>query len=100
MASSKSQESAETEPKIQEAINGSHLGIYKSRNQAARWLNAPHSTLHDQISGQQTHTISHEDQQAFTPEEESELVQWITTLSASAYAPLHSIVYSMAEEIQ
>ena len=57
-------------------------------------------TVKYRIKSRQTRSDSYEKQKALTKAEESELVRWITQLTAIGYAPGFQSVKEMAEEIR
>jgi hypothetical protein len=100
MTRSQNPESLAKEACIQTALAGLANGQYDSVNHAARECSVPPSTLHHRLNGRQSRVESHQDQQLLSPNEEAELVRWITHSTATGYSPRHSTLQSMAAELQ
>ena len=88
------------EARMQTALAGLANGQYKSVKDAARQCCVPPSTLQHRFNGRQSRVQSHQDQQLLSPNEEAELVRWITHSTATGYPPRHSTLRSMAAELQ
>jgi len=86
--------------RVQQAVDGIRSGIYKSSYDAASQLNVKVSTVQHRMKGRKIRVQSHEDDQAPSPTEESELVRWITQLTITGYPPRHSIFRAMAEALR
>src|SRR5579859_7269417 len=96
----KNVEATAREDQIKEAMDGVKSGRYKSYRQAAQVLDIPCATLTHHATGRPTRIQAHEDKQVFSPEEETELVRWISRLTASGYPPKPRFVCKMAVAIR
>ncbi len=92
--------SLKDEDHIQAAMEGYLDGTYQSIRHATTELKVKPSTLHHRIKGRETRSAAHSDSQALTPNEEIELVRWITKLTITGYPPGHCTLWSMAEMIR
>jgi len=66
----------------------------------AKEFNVPRSTLQDRIGGKPARNQAHEQLMHLTKVEETELVNWITTLTQRGYAPRYRTVRELAEFIR
>ena len=100
MPRKRSQASIEKDALVQATVDSYFEGRHDSITKTARAFNAPVSTVKHRVRGRQTRVKSHEKQQALTEAEESELLRWITQLTAIRYAPGFPQVRKIAEEIR
>jgi len=88
------------EARLQEAI----IAVGEKQqtcNSAALAFNVRRRTLYDRVNGnKKSRNKAHERDQLLSEAEEKELVQWITRLTVTGYAPRHTTLREMAEEIR
>jgi len=80
-------------------IQGKAKKIGRSVRAIAKEFNVPRSTLQDRIGGKPARNQAHEQLMHLTKVEETELVNWITTLTQRGYAPRYCTVRELAEFI-
>ena len=104
MTRAKSQEVAEKESRIQQAIAAYARNQKASGNASIRAIakefNVPRSTLQDRVDGKSPRNQAHEQLMHLTKAEETELVHWITMLTQRGYAPRYRTVRELAEIIR
>ena len=100
MTRRKNTESVAVEARIQEAIQALKKNSKYKLRTAAKDFDVPRSTLKDRFHGKKPRNKAHEDDMNLTHHEETELVHWITTLTARGYAPRYRTVQELAELIR
>ena len=100
MTRPKNSERVKAEARIQEAIKAMKNDKKYTLCQAARDFNIPRSTLQHRVNGTKPRNKAQEDRMNLTHNEESELAQWITTLTGRDYAPRYNTVRELAEIIR
>lgn len=88
------------EERVQLALEGVKSGLYRSLSEAAKQLDIPRATLYHRAKGHVSRTQGQWEQRILSEEEETELVRWITKLTAAGYPPKHHAVGEMAESVQ
>ena len=96
----KSQTRADSDKRIEKALDQLSKREFKSVREAARHNNVCHTTLLQRWKGGKSTAESHEDQQNLTIPEENALVEWITHLTACGHPPRHAFIRELAQEIQ
>jgi len=100
MTRRKSQKAAETEAKVNAAIEGLSSGLYLTPFAAAQALQLSRGTLHRRLAGGKSRSEAKENQQNLTHAEERALAQWITHLTATGHPARHAFIKEIAEEIR
>ena len=75
---------AQRESMLQSCIADLNSGVFTSVKQAAAAYGLPRSTLRRRLAGVATRSISHQQYQRLSPEQEDFLVQWILDEDALA----------------
>jgi hypothetical protein len=100
MARRKSQKVAERDLQVDKAVSGVQSGLYKSAYDAAKQLGLSKTTVTRRIHGRLTQAQARYSQQLLSPAQEDALLKWIKQLTIRGYAPTHSLVREIAEEIR
>ena len=99
MTRPKNLESAETEVKMQQAIEAMSKDTEYPLCKAARDFNVLQSTLQRHVNRGKARNKAQEDHMNLTYHEELELANWITTLTIRSYAPYYHTIRELAEII-
>src|SRR5437870_4354034 len=100
MVRRRSQKAAENDKLVEEAVAGVLSGKYKSGHEAAKLLGANRATVYNRLTGKPSRSTARLDQQLLHDHEEIVLTKWIKELTITGYAPSHSLLREMAEEIR
>ena len=100
MTRHKSEKAAETDAKIEAAIEGLSNGLYSTPYAAAQALQLSRNTLHRRLAGGKSRAQGKENQQNLTHAEEQALAQWITQLTATGHPARHIFIKEIADEIR
>ena len=100
MTRQKSQQAKELDSLLAEAVLGVNSGVYKSSYAAAKVLGLRPNTVLNRVKGGSTRQQARQQQQNLTPTQEETLLKWIKQLTITGYAPTHSLLREMAEEIR
>ena len=96
----RSEKAADTESKVQAALDGLSAGTYKTPYQAAKTLGLSTSTLSQRMNRGKSRVEARESQQKLSKAEEKALDGWITRLTTTGHPARHDFVCDMAEEIR
>ena len=100
MTRHKSEKAAETDAKVEAAIDGLCNGVYSTPYAAAKALQLSRNTLNRRLAGGNSRAQGKENQQNLTHAEEQALARWITRLTATGHPARHTFIKEIAEEIQ
>jgi DDE superfamily endonuclease/Tc5 transposase DNA-binding domain len=100
MPARKSQRRAESDKRIDKALNELSTDQFQSVREAARANNVAHTTLLRRLNGGKSMTESHEPQQILTIPEENALSECITRFAAVGHPPKHAFIRELAEELR
>jgi hypothetical protein len=99
MMCQKSQRAKELNSLLEEAVLGVNSRVYKSSYAAAKALGLRPNTILNHVNGGSTQQQAQQQQQNLTPTQEEILLKWIKQLTITGYAPTHSLLHEIAEEI-